>query len=183
MKRDGMNMLDFCVPALVEGQLSYLCGTRYLGQLVAICFVPPVGLIPAECLDRQAGRFQEIDTVLLIVSPRGWPLHRLWSPHSVKPRTPVLADPCGRLHRSFGVAATEPSPCCHTFLVQREGTFRLALTHDFSESGLENLRQIVVRSRLQAAGTVINQERSRHIERDGTCKPGLGLRHVSEAMG
>lgn len=183
MKRDGRNMLDFCVPALVERQLSYLCGTRYLGQVVAICFVPSVGLIPAESLDRQAGRFQESDTALLIVSPRGLPLHRLWSPHSVKPWTPVLADPCGRLHRSFGVAATEASPRCHTFLVQRDGTVRSALTHDCSDSGLENLREIVVRSRLQATDAVINEERSRHRGQDGTCKPDLRLRHVSEAIG
>lgn len=158
MKRNGMHMLDFRVPAVVGTQLTYLDARRYLGQLVAICFLPHGELVVNETLHRQAERFQETQTALLLVS-FGCLFHRFRNHLSEKRWPPILADPCGRLHRSFGVAATEPSSRCHTFVVDRQGTRRLAVTHDFTESDLDLLRRIVGRSRLQGTEGRMDEEK------------------------
>ncbi len=54
MKRNGMHALDFHGPALVEGHLTYLRGTRYVNRVVALCFLPYVGLLSADEIDRHA---------------------------------------------------------------------------------------------------------------------------------
>jgi len=143
MKRNGMHALDFHGPALVEGHLTYLRGTRYMNRVVVLCFLPYVGLLSADEIDRHAARFEEAGATLLIVSSGGRPLHRLWIEQQNKPNTPVLGDLCGRLHRLFGVAAAERSARCHTFMIDQEGILRLRVTHDFVDRDLETLRKIV----------------------------------------
>ena len=143
MKRNGMHALDFHGPALVEGRLTYLRGTRYMNRVVALCFLPYVGLLSADEIDRHAARFEEVGATLLIVSSGVRPLDRLWIGQPVKPNTPVLSDLCGRLHRSFGVAAAERSVRCHTFMIDRKGILRLRVTHDFVDRDLETLRKII----------------------------------------
>lgn len=141
MKRNGMYALDFHGPALVGGALTYLRGMRYVNSIVALCFLPYAGLLSPGEIDRQAARFEEIGATLLIVSSR--PLHRLWIGQPGKPNTPVMADLCGQLHRAFGVAATERSARCHTFMIDRKGVLQLRVTHDFVDGDLETLRKIV----------------------------------------
>jgi alkyl hydroperoxide reductase subunit AhpC len=143
MKRNGMHALDFHGPALVDGHLTYLRGTRYVNRVVALCFLPYVGLLSADEIDRYAARFDEIGATLLIVSSSVRPLDRLWIGQLDKPNTPILADLCGRIHRSFGVAATERSARCHTFMIDRKGILRLRVAHDFVDRDLETLRKIV----------------------------------------
>jgi peroxiredoxin len=143
MKRNGMHALDFHGPALVEGHLTYLRGTRYVNRIVALCFLPYAGLLSADEIDRHAAQFEEVGATLLIVSSGVRPLDRLWIGQPVKPNTPVLADLCGRLHRSFGVAAVERTARCHTFMIDRSGILRLRVTHDFVDRDLKTLRKIV----------------------------------------
>jgi len=144
MKRNGMYALDFHSPALVGGDLTYLCGTRYVNRVVALCFLPYFGLLSTEEIDRHATRFDEVGATLLIVSSGVRPLHRLWVGQPGKPSTPVLSDLCGRLHRSFGVAAAaERSARCHTFMIDRKGILRLRVAHDFVDRDMEMLRKIV----------------------------------------
>ena len=71
MKRNGMHALDFHGPALVEGHLTYLRGTQYVNRVVALCFLPYVGLLSADEIDLHAARFEEVGATLLIVSCRG----------------------------------------------------------------------------------------------------------------
>jgi alkyl hydroperoxide reductase subunit AhpC len=114
-----------------------------MNRVVALCFLPYVGLLSADEINRHAARFEEVGATLLIVSSGVRPLDRLWIEQPVKPNTPVLADLCGRLHRSFGVAAAERSARCHTFMIDRKGMLRLRITHDFVDRDLKTLHKIV----------------------------------------
>lgn len=143
MKRNGMYALDFHGPALVEGDLTYLQGTRYVNRVVALCFLPNTGLLSAGEIDRHGERFDKVGATLLIVSSGACPLYRWWIGQPGKPNTPIMADLCGRLHRSFGVTKTERSVRCHTFMIDRSGILRLRVTHDFVDGDLETLRKIV----------------------------------------
>ena len=105
-------------------------------------------------VERAIDRLDRIDTTLLIVSSGTRPLHRLWLDRPTKPRTPLLYDPLGRLHRSFGVAVAQIPVRCQTFLIDRTGLLRFHLVHDFTERGLDALHEIVMLSQAQDAGRV-----------------------------
>ena len=147
MKQNGMYALDFKVPALDGGQLIYLRGEQFVGRLVALCFLPDTGLTADE-IDHHAQRFLKMDATLVMVSPGVRPLHRLWVDGSVQPSTIVLADPCGRLRRLFGVKSSETSPRCQTFVIDRDGTLRLRLAHRFVGRDLETLRTMIESSNI-----------------------------------
>lgn len=154
MKRIGAPSPSFRAPALVEDRLTYLGSTQFAGRWTAICFLPYVGIVEPDFLDHQADRLDRIDTTLLIVSSGTRPLHRLWLDRPTKPRTPLLYDPLGRLHRSFGVAVAQIPVRCQTFLIDRTGLLRFHLVHDFTERGLDALHEIVMLSQAQDAGRV-----------------------------
>jgi alkyl hydroperoxide reductase subunit AhpC len=143
MKRNGMHALGFHGPALMGGDLTYLRGTQYVNRVVALCFLPYVGLLPVDEIDRHAAQFDEVGATLLIVSSGVHPLDRLWIWQQDKTNTPALEDFCGRLHRSFGVARAERSARCHTFMIDRKGILRLRVAHDFVDRDMETLRKIV----------------------------------------
>ena len=143
MKRNGTYALNFHAPALVGRQLTYLHGQQFAGRYVALCFLPYAGVLSAEIIDGHSEQFDRVDATLLIVGSGPGPLHRLWTDQSEKPWTPVLVDPCGRLHRSFGVAVTEFPGRCHTFVIDRVGILRLRVSHDFVNGDMEALRKIV----------------------------------------
>jgi alkyl hydroperoxide reductase subunit AhpC len=153
MKRNGMPALDFHGPALAGGEVTYLHGTHYVNRVVALCFVPYVSFLPAEEVDRQAARLEEVGATLLVVSSGVRSLDRLLLWHPDKPITPVLADLCGRLHRSFGVMAAKRSARCHTFLIDRKGILRLRVTHDFVDRDMKTLCKIVELTDIHKADT------------------------------
>jgi len=70
----------------------------------------------------------------------------------------VLADPCGRLHRSFGVAVSEPSLNCHTSIINREGILGLRVSHNFIDHDLKALRKIVGVDRVHTTDHAANKE-------------------------
>lgn len=80
---------------------------------------------------------------LVLVRSGGHPLHRWWVDPSDTPRTTMLADPGRRLHRSFGVTSAQVSLSCRTFVINRRGTLRLCVSHDFVDGDLDALRKIV----------------------------------------
>lgn len=163
MKRNGMYALDFNVPALDGGQLIYLRGKHLMGRLVALCFLPYAGLTADE-IDHHAQRFQKVGARLVVVSSGVHPLHRLWVDRPVQPSTIVLADPCGRLHRLFGVRSSETSPRCQTFVIDREGTLRLHFTHDFVGHDLEILRHMIGSSHIDTIDSHASLPRAGNIE-------------------
>jgi alkyl hydroperoxide reductase subunit AhpC len=154
MEKIGKPTPSFRAPALVDGQLTYLGSTQFIGRWTALCFLPYVGIVEPDFLDHQADSLDRIDTTLLIVSSGTRPLHRVWLDRPTKPRTPLLYDPLGRLHRAFGVAPAQTPVRCQTFLIDRAGLLRFHLIHDFTERGLSALQEIVTRSQSQDTGGV-----------------------------
>lgn len=147
MKQNGMYALDFHGPALMGGDLTYLHARRYADRIVALCFLPDVSRVSVKMIDRLAQRFEDLDVALLFVASGARPLHRMWIGQPNKPSTPVLADPCGRLHRSFGVAIASPSRRCHSFVIDGSGVLRLCVSHDCTERDLTLLLDLIVSSR------------------------------------
>lgn len=152
MKRIGAPSLNFRAPALVNGRLTYLGSMQFIGHWTALCFLPYVGIVEPDFLDQQADHLDQIDTTLLIVSSGTRPLHRVWIDRPTTPRTPLLYDPLGRLHRSFGVALAQIPVRCQTFLIDRAGLLRFHLIHDFTDRGLDALHEMVTLS--QARDTI-----------------------------
>jgi|CXWL01.1.fsa_nt_gi alkyl hydroperoxide reductase subunit AhpC len=152
MKRIGTPSLNFRAPALVNGQLTYLGSMQFIGHWTALCFLPYVGIVEPDFLDHQADRFDRLDTTLLIISSGTRPLHRVWLDRPTTPRTPLLYDPLGRLHRAFGVAPAQIPVRCQTFLIDRDALLRFHLIHDFTDRGLDALHEIVMLSQAQSSG-------------------------------
>lgn len=151
MRQIGDRAPRFRVPALANGHLSdYFDSVLFRGRWVALSFLPYVGVIDITFFNRQAETFKQIDTVLLIVNSGSRPLHRLWIGCAEKPRIALLADPLGRLHRSFGITAIPPHAKCRTFLIDSEGILRLHVSHDFNEAGLSALREVIASSRTRS---------------------------------
>lgn len=150
----GKSAPSFRAPALVSGTLSYLDSTQFAGRWTTLCFLPYVGIVEPEFLDQQATNLDRIDTTLLIVSSGTRPLHRMWLDRPATARTPLLYDPLGRLHRSFGVAVARIPVRCQTFLIDRAGLLRFHLIHDFTDRGLSALHEIVTLSQSQDTGGV-----------------------------
>ncbi len=154
MKHIGDPMPRFRAPTLVAGRLTYLDSARLIGRWTALCFLPYVGIVEPAFLDHQADRFDRLDTTLLIICSGTRPLHRLWIDRPTKPRTPLLYDSLGRLHRAFSVVPGQTPVRCRTFLIDRAGHLRFHLVHDFTDHGLSALQEIVTLSQAQDTGRV-----------------------------
>lgn len=174
MRHIGNPSPRFRAPALVEGQLAYLTSKQFTGRWTALCFLPYVGLVEPNFLDHQADRFRQIDTALLVVSSGARPLHRLWIDRPAKPRAPLLADPLGRLHRSFGVTVAQMPVRCQTFLIDRAGLLRFHLVHDFTDRGLCALQEILQMSQTQDSERVIVNYSEEDMNRDARLLLGAG---------
>ena len=154
MQHIGKPAPSFRALALVAGTLTYLGSTQFAGRWTTLCFLPYVGIVEPDFLDHQADNLDRIGTTLLIVSSGTRPLHRMWIGDTAKPRLPLLTDPLGQLHRSFGVTAAQLPTRCQTFLVDRAGLLRFYLIHDFTDRGLGALHEIVTLSQAQDTGGV-----------------------------
>lgn len=172
MRRHGMYALDFCSPALVEGALTYVRGQRYAGQVVALCFVPYAGLLLPDVIERCAARFEEVESALLLVVSGARPLYWMWLEDARQLRTPVLADLCGRLHRSFGVAIQEPLQRCRTFVIDRLGILRLRVSHDFLEHDLSLVGELIKSSQQPAGSSDIGEGDRGSLEYSACVAPG-----------
>lgn len=145
MKLNEKTMLDFRVPALVGGQLKYLSGKQFSGRLLVMCFLPDQGIIAAaETLDEQADRFEQVNAEFLIVGSDACLHHPLWQDREKRHRATVLADPCHRIHRMFGIASDSVASRCLTVLLDEEGIVRLRWRHHFSNSDLQAIRDLIV---------------------------------------
>ena len=153
MRRNKTIMLNFRAPALVNRRLTYLSGMQCLGYVTVVCFLPYLRVMAAEKIDGIAEGFLRAGVRFLIVATGAGPLHCAWSDHEQMPRTPVLGDPCGRLHRSFGVES-EPLSRCRTFVIDGAGILRLQFMHDFTDHAVAAIRQLVTKNRLSFVRSV-----------------------------
>lgn len=157
MNRASKRLLKFHGPALIGGLLGYFRGAHYANRVVALCFVPYAGRLSGHMIDNHAQRFQNVSAALLIVAPGPLPLHQLWIDQRDKPITPVLADPCRRLHRAFTVAVQEPAQHCQTFVIDRTGVVRLRVSHDFIEHDLTILQEAIGSSQSRMIHPLMSQ--------------------------
>jgi alkyl hydroperoxide reductase subunit AhpC len=149
MKLNEKSLLDFRVPALVGGQFKYLSGKQFSGRLLVMCFLPVQGIIAAaETLDEQSDRFERVNVEFLIVGSDACLHHQLWQDREKRHRATVLADPCHRVRRMFGIARDSADSRCFTVLLDEEGIVRLRWRHHFSNSDLQAIRNLVVLNRL-----------------------------------
>ncbi|BFU93569.1 MAG: protein of unknown function [Nitrospira sp.] len=148
MRLNETSMLDFRAPALVGGEVRYLSGKQFHGRVIVMCFLPDQGIIAAaETLDDQTERFREVEAEFLIVGSDACLHHQLWQDGENRHRATVLADPCRRLHRMFGIAGDSSGSECRTLLLDEEGIVRLRWRHDFSCSDLQAIRNLIVLNR------------------------------------
>jgi alkyl hydroperoxide reductase subunit AhpC len=150
------------VPALMNGNLTYLSSADLLGRCLALCFLPPLRLLECLMLERQSPKFHEQESLLLgVVSEASFisgPWHkRLWPGGLI-----LLSDPLGRLSRSYGITGLNAPTRSHSFAIDAKGILRYHLVHDLNEPGMRALLEILKASQ----GPELNRSetRSRHTE-------------------
>ncbi|MEW6542599.1 MAG: redoxin domain-containing protein [Nitrospirota bacterium] len=143
MQQIGDKAPRFRVPALIQGAMTYIDSALFQGRWVALCFPPSLGLIESVFLDRQSEAFSKADATLLATIPDTPTLLSSWCSQFGKLRVPLLADPLGRLRRSYGMARTSRAARCQTFLIDPAGLFRFHLVHDLNGRGMAAILEIV----------------------------------------
>jgi hypothetical protein len=54
--------------AAIDGQLTYLGSTRFIGRWKGVCFLPYVEIVKPDFGDHRSAHLDRVDTLLLIVS-------------------------------------------------------------------------------------------------------------------
>jgi alkyl hydroperoxide reductase subunit AhpC len=113
------------------------------GQCIALCFMPPLGLLEWAVLERQVPTFGAQKAVFVgVVSEQSFffgPWQRRFWPEGLT----LLSDPLGRLSRQYGVPRRFETPRCHSFLIDAEGLLRYHLVHDLNGRGMGALLEIL----------------------------------------
>ena len=143
MKRIGERALTFRLPMIVDGTLAYSEPTQFEGQWVALCFVPHLGRVEIDLLDRHGKDLEELGTVLLVVPLESRALERGRYIEFAMVHFVTVADPSGRLLRLYGGVTTQSWGRGRTFLIDPDGLLRFHVTHSLSERGMAILKEVV----------------------------------------
>lgn len=143
MKRIVEPALTFRLPAIVDGALTYLDPRQFEGQWVVLCFVPHLGRVEIDLLDRLGKDLEELGTVLLVVSLEPRALEREQCLQLGMVHFAVVGDPSGRLQRFYGGVTTQSWGLGRTFLIDPDGFLQFHLAHSLSERGMEVVMEVV----------------------------------------
>ena len=143
MKRIGERALTFRLPTIVDGTLTYIHPQQFEGQWVALCFVPHLGRIEIDLLDREGKDLEELGTVLLVVPLESRAVERQRYIDFGLVHFFVVGDPSSRLRRLYGGVTTQSLGRGRTFLIDPEGLLRFHVTHSLSERGMAIVREVV----------------------------------------
>lgn len=143
MKRIGEPALTFRLPAIVDGGMTSIDPAQLHGQWVALCFVPHLGRVEIDLLDRQGQVMEELGASLLVVSLETQALQREECLRIGKVHFSLLGDPLGRLRRLYGGVTTQSWGRAQTFLIDAEGLLRFPLVHSLSERGMGVLTELL----------------------------------------
>jgi alkyl hydroperoxide reductase subunit AhpC len=143
MKRIGQRALTFRLPAIVDGTLTYIHPQQFEGQWVALCFVPHLGRVEIDLLNRQGKDLEELGSVLLVVPLESRACERQRSIDCDLVHCFVVGDPSGRLRRLYGGVTTQSLGRGRTFLIDPEGVLRFHMTHSLSERGMAVVREVI----------------------------------------
>mgnify|MGYP001579829079 CR=1 FL=1 len=141
----------FRVPALVKGEVVYLDSAHFLGNPIALCFLPALDLLEYALLERHVPNFDEQKVLFLgVVSDESffsgpW-RKRLW-PRGLT----LLSNPLGRLYAHYGVPHLPDPLRCRSFAIDPQGLVRYHLVHDLNGRGMSALLEILKAS--QTSGT------------------------------
>jgi alkyl hydroperoxide reductase subunit AhpC len=152
------------IPALMDGNLTYLSTADLHGRCLALCFLPPLRFLECLTLERQCPKFHERDSLFLgVVSEACFfsgPWHRRLWPGGLL----LLGDPLGRLSRHYGITGRHALTRCQSFLIDPAGILYYHLVHDFNEQGITALLEILTASQVPALNRSVTGSRHREYQ-------------------
>ena len=155
MIRIGIRIPRLRVPGLVDSDLKWIDLSLFGDQWQALCFAPTLGLVEATFLDRHVDAFCRSGACLLVVDPQtGAPARQNGFG---KRSLPILADPFGRLRRTFGLPRNAPPSRCWTFLIDPAQIVRFHLVHDLNGRDLTALLEVLNHNRHADQQRVLQQ--------------------------
>ncbi len=173
---------DFAVNAYHNGAISKVKLSDYRGKWVAIVFYPAdfTFVCPTELgeLADSYGDFVAHNCEVLSVSTDTAFVHKAWhddSPTIRRIKFPMLADPTGRMARSYGVMIEEEGLALRgTFLIDPDGVVKACEIHDLAigRSADELLRKLQAARFVREHGEVCPASWKPGSK---TLKPGLDL--------
>jgi alkyl hydroperoxide reductase subunit AhpC len=143
MRRIGERALTFRVPAVVDGEVTYIDPEEFLGQWVALSFVPSLGQSNRVRWDEQGKEMEELGAALLVVPVDPQALHQEGDYSTGRLHFTIVGDPLGRLQRLYGGPTTHSLGRARTFLVDPEGTLRFHLIHSLNDRGMAALMEML----------------------------------------
>jgi alkyl hydroperoxide reductase subunit AhpC len=143
MRRIGEQALTFRIPAVVEGEVTYIDPDEFLGQWVVLSFVPGLGQSERALWDEQGKDMEEHGAALLLVPVETQALYLERSLRRGRVHFTIVGDPLGRLHRLYGGPTTHSSGRARTFLIDPGGILRFHLLHSLNERGMAALMELL----------------------------------------
>jgi alkyl hydroperoxide reductase subunit AhpC len=131
------------VPALMNGNLTYLSTADLYARCVALCFLPTFGHLEWLLLERRAAEFHAQESVLVGVISENLILSGPWHRRIWPCGLTLVCDPLGRLSRSYGLIGRHAVTRCHSFAIDPQGILRYHLVHDLTDSGTRALLEMV----------------------------------------
>lgn len=122
MRRIGEQAFTFRLPAVVEGEVSYIDPDEFLGQWVVLSFVPGLGQSDRVLWDEQGQDMEALGAALLLVPVEAPVFYQEWSLRGERVHFAIVGDPLGRLQRLYGGSTTHSSGRARTFLIDSDGT-------------------------------------------------------------
>jgi alkyl hydroperoxide reductase subunit AhpC len=145
--RIGDKVPTFRAAAVCHGGVRYINSAEMNGMWAIVSFLPRPDSLHGRCMPAAAETLNEDDIRVLFVQP-GDSLFVV----PPLPKSMILIDPLGLLHRRFGIRRASDLKC-RSFVIDPEGILRFQLVHDLNGSGLTMLRELLVTTRSQAGSS------------------------------
>lgn len=143
MRRIGEQALTFRLPAVVDGEVTFIDPDEFLGQWVVLSFVPGLGNSDRLLWDRQGKELATLGAALLVVPSEARALHQGRFSRTGRQRFTIVGDPLGRLQRLYGGPTSQSPGRGRTFLIDPDGLLRFHLVHSLSERGMGVLTEVL----------------------------------------
>ena len=134
----------FRVPAFSgSNTMTYLDSDTLKGKTVVLSFVPRLTPVDIALLSAHAERFATGAVSFLIAMAEDQPFHQAWLRQVGPLQLHLLADPIGRLRRSYGLDRRAGLTRCHSFVVGPDGLLQFQLVHDLDLRGMKPLLELL----------------------------------------
>lgn len=131
------------VPALTNGVLTYFALDQLRDRWTILCSLVSLDLTDVIFLDQQYEIFAESGASFVVLSRQDRPLH-----HSrvdcLRPlRIPILADPLGRLSRTYSTSTDQRLFRCQTSLLNPQLMLQSQISHDLDAHGIDKILELL----------------------------------------